>query len=84
MEEIWSSFIDVVHGIGAVGCALLVIGFGLEGTPARALFYAVAATLFVLALRERRRPRPSTRPVRVVDVRTLDLRDTAVAPVRSS
>jgi len=72
--DVWSSFMDLVHVIGAVGCALLVGGFAAAGDPARAAFYAVATLAFAAAVLRRRHL--ARRPAPVVP-RVLDL--TAVA-----
>jgi len=68
--DVWSSFMDLVHVIGAVGCALLVGGFAAAGDPERAVFYAVATLAFTAALLRRRHL--ARRPAPVVP-RVLDL-----------
>ncbi|NAZ82759.1 hypothetical protein GTR02_13105 [Kineococcus sp. R8] len=66
--DVWSSFMDLVHAIGAVGCALLVGGFAAAAEPGRAVFYAVAALAFAAAyLRRRHVERPAAAP-RVIDL----------------
>ena len=67
--DVWSSFMDLVHLIGAVGCALLVGAFTADGEAARALFYAVAALAFAAALLHRRSSARRSAH-RVVDLRT--------------
>jgi len=61
---------DLVHVVGAVGCALLVGGFAAAGDPERAAFYAVAALALTGALLRRRHlaRRPPAAAPRVVDL----------------
>jgi len=70
--DVWSSFMDLVHVIGAVGCAMLVGGFAAAGDAERAVFYAVAALAFAGALLRRRHlaHRPTAVVPRVVDLTT--------------
>ncbi|WP_432484141.1 hypothetical protein [Kineococcus esterisolvens] len=69
---VWTSFMDLVHLLGAVGSAALVMGFAADGETARAVFYAVLAVAFTVALAHRRAQRRTgatpTAPV-VVDLR---------------
>lgn len=58
---------DLVHLIGAVGCALLAGAFAAAGEPERTLFYAAAALAFAGALL-RRRTRASAPAHRVIDL----------------
>jgi hypothetical protein len=68
--DVWSSFMDLVHVVGAVGCALLVGGFAAAGDPERAVFYAVAALALTGALLRRRHlaHRPAPAAPRVLDL----------------
>ncbi|MBB2900581.1 hypothetical protein FHR75_001369 [Kineococcus radiotolerans] len=62
---VWTSFMDLVHLIGALGCLVLTGGFAADGEPARAVFYGLLTMAFAVALAHRR-----ARP------RVLDLRET--------
>lgn len=62
---------DLVHLIGAIGCALLVAGFAADGESGRTLFYLALVLAFTAALVHRRQlRRVPARPV-VVDLRTV-------------
>ncbi|WP_432547848.1 hypothetical protein [Kineococcus sp. SYSU DK004] len=74
--NVWTSFMDLVHVIGATGCALLTVGFALDAETARAAFYAVVALAFAAAFVRRRAARRTVRPVPAV----VDLRDGVRAP----
>ncbi|WP_432503253.1 hypothetical protein [Kineococcus arenarius] len=76
---VWTSFMDLVHVVGAVGSAALVAGFAADGEAARAVFYAVVALAFAAALAHRRAQRRTTAPAAptVVDLRS-------PAPVRTA
>ncbi|NAZ77371.1 hypothetical protein GTQ99_18370 [Kineococcus sp. T13] len=76
---VWTSFMDLVHLIGAVGCLALTGGFAADGEPARALFYAAACLAFATALARRRHRDHRPRPV-VVDLREAPAAAPTAAP----
>ncbi|WP_432574341.1 hypothetical protein [Kineococcus sp. SYSU DK005] len=67
---VWTSFVDLVHFVGAAGSAALVAGFAADGEGARAAFYAVVALAFTAALLRRRAQRRTPAAPAVVDLRT--------------
>ena len=67
---VWTSFVDLVHFVGAAGSAALVVGFAADGEGARAAFYAVVALAFAVALLRRRAQRRTPAAPAVVDLRT--------------
>ncbi|MCI2237513.1 hypothetical protein MO973_06440 [Paenibacillus sp. TRM 82003] len=68
---VWTSFMDLVHLVGAAGSVALAAGFTADGETARALFYAVVAVAFAVALVRRRAQRRADAPAApaVVDLR---------------
>ncbi|MGI4894889.1 MAG: hypothetical protein ACRYF3_07235 [Janthinobacterium lividum] len=88
---VWTSFIDLVHLVGAVGCVLLTAAFAAQGEPARAAFYgltAIALTVGLAYRRDRRPPAPaptSTSTPVVIDLRAPGTTQTlAVTPTATS
>lgn len=77
----WTSFMDLVHFIGAIGCGMLAVGFGADAETARMLFYAAATLAFTVALVRRRHARHVTAaPARVVDLTTAEAPRAHVRP----
>lgn len=62
---------DLVHLIGATGCALLAVGFGADGESGRTLFYLALTLAFTAALVHRRQLRRVPARPAVVDLRTV-------------
>lgn len=61
---------DLVHLIGAIGCALLVAGFAADGESGRTLFYLALVLAFSAALVHRRQLRRVPARPTLVDLRT--------------
>ena len=76
---VWTSFIDLVHLIGAVGCVLLTGGFAAQGEPSRAVFYAAATIAFAVTYVHRRHARAASTVRRTGTPRVIELRPDARA-----
>lgn len=77
LVAVWTSFIDLVHLVGAVGCVLLTAAFAAQGEPARAAFYgltAIALTVGLAYRRDRRPPAPAPAPTSTSTPVVIDLR----------
>ena len=66
---------DLVHLVGAIGCGLLAVGFGVDGESGRTLFYTALTLAFAAGLVHRRQHRRTSRPTpvrpAVVDLRSV-------------
>ncbi|WP_432493606.1 hypothetical protein [Kineococcus gypseus] len=76
---VWTSFVNLVHLVGAVGSAALALGFAAGGQAGRAVFYGLLTLAFATALVRRRAQARPAAPA-VVDLRTGRTAGVAAAP----